>query len=210
LLKQPLFTQSNLLEETSMSDTTAPATRTVDGLEIPAPGTFVLDPSHSHVGFSVRHVMVSKVRGRFSSFTGTITVADDPTASSVEAEIEVASIDTRDSGRDDHLRSADFFEAEAHPTATFRSTRVVQAAPGRFTVVGDLTIRGVTKPVELDVEYEGTAQDPWGNQRIGVSATTEINREDFGLTWNQNLERGGVLVGKSIKVEIEAEGVRQA
>jgi polyisoprenoid-binding protein YceI len=195
-----------------MADTTAaaPATHTVDGLDVPTAGTFTIDPSHSQVGFAVRHVMVSKVRGRFTAFTGTITVGDDPVDSSVEADIEVASIDTHDTGRDDHLRSADFFDAAAHPTATFRSTRVTAAKKGRFTVLGDLTIRGVTNPVELDVEYEGVAQDPWGNQRIGVSATTEIDREAFGLTWNQALETGGVLVGKTVKVEIEAEINRRA
>jgi polyisoprenoid-binding protein YceI len=188
---------------------TAIPTRSVDGVDLPLPGTFTLDPSHTHVGFSVRHMMVSKVRGRFAAVTGTIVIGDDPVASSVEVDVELASIDTRDEARDQHLRSADFFDAEAHPTMTYRSTSVSAVGKGRFTVRGDLTVKGVTRPVELDVSYEGTARDPWGNERIGVSATGELDREAFGLTWNQGLETGGVLVGKAVKLEIEAEAIRQ-
>jgi polyisoprenoid-binding protein YceI len=191
-----------------MADATL--TRTVEGIEVPAPGTFELDPTHSHVGFSVRHMMVSRVRGRFTSFSGHVTVADDPVMSSVEVTIDVASIDTRDETRDGHLRSPDFFDAEKYDTITYRSQSVTAAAPGKYRVRGDLTIRDVTRPVELDVTYEGVAQDPWGNQRFGLTATAEIDREDFGLTWNQPLETGGVLVGKAVKIEIEAEAVRQA
>jgi polyisoprenoid-binding protein YceI len=195
-----------------MPDTT-PAlitTRPVDGVDLPLPGTFTVDPSHSHVGFSVRHMMVSKVRGRFAAFTGTVVIGEDPLASSVEVDVELASVDTRDEGRDQHLRSADFFDADAHPTMTYRSTSVSAVGKGRFTVRGDLTIKGVTQPVELEVTYEGTARDPWGNERIGVSATGELDREAFGLTWNQGLETGGVLVGKTVKLEVEAEAIRQA
>ena len=193
-----------------MPDTpTAIPTRSVDGVDLPLPGTFTLDPSHTHVGFSVRHMMVSKVRGRFAAVTGTIVIGDDPLASSVEVDVELASIDTRDEARDQHLRSADFFDAESHPTMTYRSTSVSAVGKGRFTVRGDLTVKGVTRPVELDVSYEGTARDPWGNERIGVSATGELDREAFGLTWNQGLETGGVLVGKAVKLEIEAEAIRQ-
>ena len=188
----------------------APATRTVDGVELPAPGTFVLDSAHTHVGFSVRHMMVSKVRGSFSDVAGTVTVADDPLASAVTVELQTASVDTRDEGRDGHLKSADFFDAEAYPTITYRSTSVSNVGKGRFTVVGDLTVRDVTRPVELEVTYEGAGRDPWGNERIGLSARGEIDREAFGLTWNQSLETGGVLVGKAIRIEIEAEAVRQA
>lgn len=196
-----------------MSETNTPtplATRTVDGEELPAPGTFVLDSSHTHVGFSARHMMVTKVRGRFGTVSGSITIADDPLASSVQADIDVASIDTRDEARDGHLRSPDFFDVDEHPTMTYRSTAVAKAGKGRFTVVGDLTVKGVTKPVELAVSYEGAGRDPWGNERIGLSATAEIDREAFGLTWNQTLETGGVLVGKAIRIEIEAEAIRQA
>jgi polyisoprenoid-binding protein YceI len=186
------------------------ATRTVDGVDLPAPGTFVLDPAHTHVGFSVRHMMVSKVRGQFVDVAGTITVGEDPLASSVTAELQTASIDTRDDGRDGHLKSADFFDAEAYPTITYRSTSVSSVGKGRFTVVGDLTVRDVTRPVELEVSYEGAGRDPWGNERIGLSAQGEIDRDAFGLTWNQALETGGVLVGKAIRIEIEAEAIRQA
>ncbi len=193
-----------------MSDPTAPATRTVDGVDLPAPGTFVLDPAHTHVGFTVRHMMVSKVRGQFADVAGTVTVADDPLASTVTTEIQTASIDTRDEGRDGHLRSPDFFDADTYPTITYTSTSVSNVGKGRFTVVGDLTIRDVTRPVELDVTYEGAGRDPWGNERIGLSASGEIDREAFGLTWNQALETGGVLVGKAIRIEIEVEAIRQA
>lgn len=193
-----------------MSDTPALSTRNIDGVELPTAGTFVLDGAHTHVGFSVRHMMVAKVRGQFASVNGTVVVGEDPLSSSVEADLDVASIDTRDEGRDTHLRSADFFDAENHPTITYRSRAVTAAGKGRFTVVGDLTIRGVTRPVELEVTYEGAGRDPWGNERIGLSATGEIDREDFGLTWNQPLETGGVLVGKVIRIEIEAEAIRQA
>lgn len=189
---------------------TAPATRTVDGVDLPAPGTFVLDPAHTHVGFTVRHMMVSKVRGQFADVAGTVTVADDPLASTVTTEIQTASIDTRDEGRDGHLRSPDFFDADTYPTITYTSTSVSNVGKGRFTVVGDLTIRDVTRPVELDVTYEGAGRDPWGNERIGLSASGEIDREAFGLTWNQALETGGVLVGKAIRIEIEVEAIRQA
>lgn len=191
-----------------MADATP--TRTVDGLEVPKPGTFELDPAHSHVGFSVRHMMVSKIRGRFTSFTGVVTVADEPTLSSVDVTIDAASIDTRDETRDGHLRSPDFLDVETHPTITFRSTEVTRTGSGQFTARGELTVHGVTRTVDLDVTYEGVAQDPWGNQRFGLTATTEVDREDFGLTWNQALETGGVLVGKAVTIEIEAEAVRKA
>lgn len=186
------------------------ATRPVNGVEVPASGTYGLDVSHSHVGFVVRHLMVAKVRGRFAAFTGTVDIADDPAASSVHVDIDVASIDTRDEQRDGHLRSADFFDADNHPQMSFRSTKVAHASGDRWLVDGDLTIRGVTKPVQLTVEFEGAAVDPWGNAKIGFSATGELDREAFGLTWNQSLETGGVLVGKTVKLEIEAELVRQA
>jgi polyisoprenoid-binding protein YceI len=194
-----------------MSDSAAAIpTRSVDGVDLPLAGTFVIDGAHTHVGFSVRHMMVAKVRGQFAGVNGTVVVADEPLASSVEATIDVTTVDTRDETRDGHLRSADFFDAESYPSITYRSTSVSKAGKGRFTVVGDLTVRDVTRPVELEVTYEGTGRDPWGNERIGISATGEIDREDFGLTWNQALETGGVLVGKAIRIEIDAEGIRQA
>jgi polyisoprenoid-binding protein YceI len=187
----------------------APVTRVVDGAEVPAAGRYELDPSHSHVGFSVRHLMVSKTKGRFADVLATIVIGDDPQVSSVEVEIPVASIDTRDETRDGHLRSADFFDADNHPTLRYRSTKVTPAGKGRWTVDGELTVRGVTLPVPLEVAFEGGARDPWGSSRIGFTAHGELDREAFGLTWNQSLETGGVLVGKSVKIDIEAEAIRQ-
>ena len=193
-----------------MSTTTAEISRTVGGVEIPAAGTYAIDPSHSEVGFSVRHLMVSKVRGRFSDVTGSVVVGDDPLASSVEVAIGTASIDTRDEKRDAHLRSSDFFHVERYPTMTYRSTKVVPAGPGRWLVEGHLTLNGVTRPVPLSVTFEGAAADPWGGVRAGFSARGELDREDFGLNWNQALEAGGVVVGKKVSIEIEVEAVRQA
>ncbi|MFL6203999.1 MAG: YceI family protein [Acidimicrobiales bacterium] len=186
-----------------------PITRIVDGTEVPAAGEYELDASHSHVGLSVRHMMVSKTKGRFADVTGTVHIADDPLASSVEVEISAASIDTRDETRDGHLRSPDFLDVESHPTITYRSTKVTPVRDDRWTVDGELTVRGVTRPVTLEVTFEGGAKDPWGGDRIGFTARGELDREDFGLTWNQALETGGVLVGKQVKVEIEAEAVRR-
>ena len=192
-----------------MSTTTATElniTRTVDGVELPAAGTYAIDASHSDVGFSVRHVMVSKTKGRFSELSGTITIAEDPLQSAVEVDIVAASLDTRDSGRDEHLRSADFFDVANHPTITYRSTSVRPASKGTWAVEGELTVAGVTRSVSLEVSFEGGAKDPWGGARIGFAATAEVNREDFGLVWNQALETGGVLVGKVVHIDIEAEG----
>lgn len=188
---------------------TTPLTRTVDGTEVPVPGTYALDVSHSHVGFSVRHLMVSKTKGRFTDFAATVTIAEDPLASSVEVEIQVPSVDTRDETRDGHLKSADFFDADTFPTITYRSTKVTPAGKGTWKVEGDLTVRGVTLAVPLEVTFEGGARDPWGGTRIGFTARTELDRDAFGLTWNQTLETGGVLVGKQVKIDIEAEAVQQ-
>ncbi|MBI1843257.1 MAG: YceI family protein [Actinobacteria bacterium] len=182
--------------------------RTIEGREVPAAGTWAVDPSHSTASFVVRHLGLAKVRGGFGVLSGNIQVAEKPEDSSVEVEIDAASIDTGDQGRDDHLRSPDFLDVAEYPNLTFRSTAVVQAKDG-WKVTGDLGIHGITKGVELDVTFEGAATDPWGGNRIGLSATTEFNREDFGLTWNQALETGGVLVGKQVKVEIEVEAVLQ-
>jgi polyisoprenoid-binding protein YceI len=190
--------------------TSNPALRYVDGAELPAPGTYSLDASHSQVGFAVRHMMVSKVRGRFSDFAGTIEVAEDPLESSVDVSIQIASIDTRDEQRDGHLRSPDFFDAAAWPTMNYKSRSLRRAAEGAYVVDGDLTIKGVTRPVPLHLTFEGGGTDPWGGVRIGFSASAEIDREDFGLTWNQALETGGVLVGKKVTIEIEVEAVKQS
>jgi polyisoprenoid-binding protein YceI len=193
----------------STTTTISPVTRTVDGVEVPAAGRYAIDASHSHVGFSVRHVMVSRTKGRFGDVAGELVIGEDPLESAVEVTIQAASIDTRDDKRDEHLRSADFLDAEHHPTLSYRSRSVAPAGKGRWTVQGDLTVRGVTQPVPLEVAFEGGAKDPWGGERVGFTATAELDREAFGLTWNQTLETGGVLVGKTVKIEIEAEAVRQ-
>jgi polyisoprenoid-binding protein YceI len=182
--------------------------RIVDGREVPAPGTYTIDASHSSVEAVARHLMVTKVRGRFAAFSGTIEVAERPEDSRVEAVIEASSIDTKDAQRDGHLRSPDFLDAERFPTLSFKSTSVTPVAGSRWQVSGDLTIRDATRPVTLDVEFVGGGADPWGNEKIAFSATTELDREDYGITWNQTLETGGVLVSKSLKVELEIQALR--
>jgi polyisoprenoid-binding protein YceI len=179
-------------------------------LNLPQAGTWNIDASHSTVGFTARHLMISKVRGSFTSYAGSIQIGPTPEESSVEVTIDAASIETRDAQRDAHLRSADFLDAEHFPTLHFRSTSVTQTGPSTGKVAGDLTIRGVTRPVELDVEFLGVVTDPWGGQRMGIVATGEIDREAFGLTWNMALEAGGVVVGRKVQLEIEAEAVLQA
>jgi len=177
---------------------------------LPATGTWTLDASHSEVGFSVRHLGISKTRGRFGAFSGTLQIdAENPSNSSVEVEIDASSIDTKDAGRDEHLRGADFFDVESHPTLAFRST-AVRGDGADWVVEGELTIRGVTRPVVLETELVGLEKDPWGNERVGFAATTEVNREDFGLTWNAALETGGVLVGKNVKIHLDVEAVKGA
>jgi polyisoprenoid-binding protein YceI len=184
--------------------------RLYEGLEIPEAGTFALDPAHTVVGATARHLMVSKVRGKFTEVSGAITIAEDPLDSTVEVAIKAASIDTGVADRDTHLRSADFLDVDTYPELTFRSARVAKVEGNDIRLVGDLTIRGVTREVELEVTFEGLAKSPWGSEVIGFSATTELDRDEFGMTWNAALETGGVLVGRKLKVEIEAEAVRQA
>jgi polyisoprenoid-binding protein YceI len=183
-----------------MSTSTA-TTTTAAGL---VTGTWDIDPSHSEVAFSVRHLMVSKVRGTFSRFQGAIEVADDELASSVVASIEVDSVDTRDAGRDAHLRSADFFDAANHPTMEFRSTGVRAVGDG-YVVDGELSLRGVTRPVSLELELNGTTTDPWGGTRAGFSATSTINRRDFGVTFD--IPGDSVVVGDKVGIHLEIEAV---
>jgi polyisoprenoid-binding protein YceI len=190
-----------------MTDTAT--TRTVDGVQLPAPGHWAIDTSHSSVEASVRHLGLSKVRGAFRSFTGGIDVAERPEDSSVQVSIDAGSVDTREAARDEHLRSQDFLDVAAHPTIDFRSTRVTGTG-SRWEVEGDLTIRGATRPVTLDVRFEGLERDPWGGSRAAFSASTELDREAFGLTWNQVLESGGLLVGKKVRIDLEVEVVRAA
>jgi polyisoprenoid-binding protein YceI len=176
---------------------------------LPSPGRWTIDPAHSDIQFSVRHLMIAKVRGRFRAFSGLILVGESPEDSFAEATIDAASIDTRDPARDEHLRSPDFLDVEHYPTIRFRTTEVRAGEGDHWRVTGDLTIRSVTSPVQLDVEFGGTAVDPWGNLRAGYLASTEIERDDYGISWNQALEAGGYLVGKTVKVEIEVEAVRE-
>ena len=170
-----------------------------------------IDPAHSEINFSVRHMMISNVRGRFEKFSGTMDfVEDDPTQSTVYVQIEAASINTKESARDTHLKSADFFNAEKYPYLTFKGKKALVLDANHGRVTGDLTIRNVTKEVVLDVEYSGQAKSPWGMVSAGFSAATAINRKDWGLTWNVGLETGGVLVGDEIKISIEVEIVKEA
>ena len=188
-----------------MSDTTTtPAIRTIDGVELPAAGTWTIDTSHSSVNFKVKHLGVAKTRGRFTRFEGTVEVGERPEDTTVEVTIDASSVDTHDSGRDDHLRSADFFDVANHPNLTFRSTKV-SGSGDEWKLEGELTVAGVTKPVTLAVDYDGVTTDPWGNTKAGFTATTKVNREEFGLTWNAALETGGFLVGKDVSIELEVE-----
>ncbi|MBO2518120.1 MULTISPECIES: YceI family protein [Limnochorda] len=170
-----------------------------------------IDPAHTTAEFTVRHMMISNVRGRFGAIEGKV-VGDlsDPTQAQVEAKIDAASIDTRNEERDKHLRSADFFDVENHPHITFKSTRIERVGDNQYKVIGDLTIRGVTREVVLDATFQGQVKSPWGQQVAGFSATTTLNRKDFGLTWNTVLETGGVLVGEEVKVELQVELIQQA
>lgn len=172
--------------------------------------TWTVDPAHSNVEFSIRHLMISTVKGRFSGATGTAIIDDgQPGKGQLDVTIDVASIDTREAQRDAHLRSADFFDVDTFPSMTFRSSRIERVADDRLTVTGDLTIRDRTRPVVLDVTAEGRGNDPWGGERAGFSASGKIKRSDFGLTWNQVLEAGGVAVGDEVKIAIDAELVKQ-
>jgi polyisoprenoid-binding protein YceI len=168
-------------------------------------GTYNIDPSHSRVGFSARHAMVTKVRGSFNEYTGSAVVADG--AASINIEISVASIDTRSADRDGHLQSADFFDAAAFPKITFASTSVKDSGSDQLVVDGNLTIKDVTKPISITFDYAGTAVDPYGLARYGFEGSAEINRKDFGLTWNAVLETGGVIVSENIKLEFEISAI---
>jgi polyisoprenoid-binding protein YceI len=173
--------------------------------------TWNIDPSHSTVGFTVRHLVISKVHGSFNKFSGTIVLDEqNPSASKVTAQIEATSIDTKDDKRDGHLRSADFFDVEKFPTLTFESTRVEKADGNAYRVTGDLTLHGVKKAITLEAELLGTGKDPWGNQRAGFSAQVSLQRKDFGLNWNQALEAGGVLVGEKVDIHLDIEAVKAA
>jgi polyisoprenoid-binding protein YceI len=174
-------------------------------------GTYNLDPAHSRIGFSARHAMVTKVRGAFNEVTGSGYFDEaNPSASHVELTIKAASIDTRNADRDNHLRSNDFLAMEEHPEITFKSTAIAKVDSDHYSVTGDLTIRGVTKPVTIDFEFTGAAVDPWGNQRLGFEGATVINRKDWGVNFNAPLEAGGVLISEKVNLEFEIAAVKAA
>jgi len=182
------------------------ATTTIPGYQA---GTWAIDPSHSDVSFTVRHLMVSKVRGQFTQFEGTIVTAEDPAKSSVTASIDLNSIDTRNEQRDNHIRSADFFDVGQFPTMSYRSDALVDNGDGTWTLDGALTLHGVTKSVPLNLELNGFRGDPWGGQRVGFSATAELNRRDFGIDITMPLDGGGVVVGDKVQIALEIEAVLQ-
>lgn len=170
---------------------------------------WTIDPGHSLVEFSVRHLMITSVKGHFGKVEGSFTGDPaDMTGATVEATIDASSIDTRDEKRDEHLRSADFFEVEKYPQLTFKSTEVKKTGDDKYELTGDLTIRDTTRPVALQAEFTGRATDPWGNEKVGFQATGSINRKDFGLTWNAPLEAGGVLVGDEVKISLEIQAMK--
>ncbi|HEV8447579.1 MAG TPA: YceI family protein [Gemmatimonadaceae bacterium] len=167
---------------------------------------WTVDPAHAELAFSVRHLMISNVRGRFGKVEGTVTVDNaDPNQSKIDVTIDVNSIDTRQEMRDNHLRSADFFDAGKHPTMHFVSKRIAGDVTKDFQIIGDLTIRGTTREIELNANLEGRGKDPWGNERAGFHLSGSLNRHDFGLNWNQALEAGGVTVGAEVKISIDVE-----
>ena len=190
-----------------MTDTIT--SRQVNGAEYPAVGSYVLDGSHTHLGFAVRHMAVAKVRGSFTECSGTLELAEDPSDSTVSVTIQADSVDTRDENRDNHLRADDFFHVAEHPTWTFVSTAIRPVTATEWHVDGDLTSRGVTQAVTLDAVLEGVVQDPSGNHRVGFSASTTIDRDDFGVSFHGVMEAGGLVVGKKIEIQIEAEAVLQ-
>jgi polyisoprenoid-binding protein YceI len=173
--------------------------------------TWNIDASHSTLGFSVRHLVIAKVHGKFTKFNGAVKLDEqDLAASEVNVTLEAASIDTSEPKRDEHLRSADFFDVVAHPQLTFASKRIEKTGADAFKVTGDLSIHGVKKEVALDVEYSGKGKDPWGNERVAFTGKTSINRTEFGLKWNQALEAGGVLVGEKIEISFDVQAVKAA
>jgi polyisoprenoid-binding protein YceI len=171
-------------------------------------GTWHVDPAHSSVEFEVKHMMIATVRGRFKEFEGTIEAAPDINNSRVYGKVKAASIDTNDDTRDAHLRSADFFDVEKYPEITFESTHIEPLGGPEFRMTGDLTIKGVTRPVEFEATVEGAEQDPWGNERVGIRVRSQINRKDFGLTWQKVLESGRFLLGEEVKIMVDVSAVR--
>lgn len=176
-----------------------------------AKGKWVIDPSHTVLEFSVKHMMISTVKGRFSQVEGSITAdTADLSSAVIEATVDATSIDTRDAQRDAHLKSPDFFDVEQFPTIQLKSRELQKVDSDTYKLTGDLTIHGVTRSTVWTLTFEGEAKDPWGNQRVGFSAETKVNRKDFGLNWNVALEAGGILVGEDVKIAVQAEAILQA
>jgi polyisoprenoid-binding protein YceI len=190
-----------------MSSQTVSVLRTRDDRVIPVAGVYEIDGAHTSVEFVGRHLMITKVRGRFSDVRGRITIAEEPEDSRVEVEIGVASVSTGNDDRDAHLKSGDFFDVENHPTISFASTGVKPLRDNTWELAGNLTVHGTTRPVTLHVGFDGGGASPMGDERIGFSATTEVDREDFGLTWNVALETGGILVGKTARIELAVQAI---
>src|SRR5438445_1006501 len=190
-----------------MSDRTVSVLRTRDDRLIPVAGVYEIEAAHTSVEFVARHLMITKVRGRFSDVRGRITIGEDPESSHVEVEIGVASVSTGNDDRDVHLKSGDFFDVEHYPTITFASTAVKPLRDNTWELAGDLTVHGTTRPITLQVDFDGGGASPMGDERIGFSAATEVNREDFGLTWNVALETGGLLVGKTARIELAVQAI---
>ena len=190
-----------------MPDRTISVLRTNDDRLIPVAGVYEIDGSHTSVEFVGRHLMITKVRGRFSDVRGRVTITEAPEDSHVEVEIGVDSLSTGNDDRDAHLKGVDFFDVKHYPTITFASTAVRALAGDTWELVGDLTVRGTNRPVTLQVDFDGGSASPFGDERIGFSAATDVNREDFGLTWNVALETGGLLVGKSARIELAVQAV---
>lgn len=190
-----------------MTTTTADTVGTVQSLT----GTYDIDPTHSRIGFATKHAMVTTVRGQFTDYTADVYLDDQtPANSRVRLEIKAASVESGNADRDKHLRTGDFFDAESHPTFVFESTKVEKSDDDLYTLIGDLTIKGVTQPVAVDWELTGTTDDPWGNFRVGFEGKATINRRDWGLQWNVGLDKGGVLVGEKIKLEFDISAVKRA
>ena len=190
-----------------MSDRTVSVLRTRDDRVIPVPGVYDIDGAHTSVEFVGRHLMITKVRGRFSDVTGQITIGEEPEDSHVEVEIAAASLSTGNTDRDAHLRSPDFFDVERYPTITFRSTEVRALPDATWELIGDLTVRDVTRVVTLQVDFDGADISPFGDERVGFSAATDLDREEYGLTWNMALETGGLLVGKTARIELAVQAI---
>ncbi|WHM36402.1 YceI family protein [Streptomyces sp. BPTC-684] len=194
-------------KSTSTTTTIAP----VDPALAALTGTYTIDPAHSSIGFTVRHAMVTNVRGSFGEHEGTLTLdGTDPAASTAVIDVKIASVDTGIGDRDNHLRSADFFDAEQFPLMTFRSTEAQQLGGDKYRIVGDLTIKDVTKPLAIDLEFNGSATDPYGNQRVGFEGSADILRSDWGLTWNAALETGGVVVSDKVKLTFDISAIKSA